>query len=106
MHQVVTKDSKHYKKLYVVNSVLSEKDDDQTPFYLTKYPYCSSSLEPDTVNLKALGKRLGLDVVRIPIFKQFGAGPLWNMPRQLNRNLLTPLKRWFSKGTYIWFKSN
>lgn len=52
MHQVVSKDSNDYQKLYVVNSVLSEKDDEQIPFYLTKYPYCSSTLEPDSENLK------------------------------------------------------
>ena len=52
MHQVITMDSKDYQKLYVVNSVLSEKDDEKIPFYLTKYPYCSSTLEPDTDNLK------------------------------------------------------
>ncbi len=52
MHQVVTKDSKEYKKLFVVNSVLSEKDDEQIPFYLAKYPFCSSTLKPDTENLK------------------------------------------------------
>ena len=52
MHQVLAKDNKEYKKFYVVNSVLSEKDDKQIPFYLTKYPFCSSTLEPDTENLK------------------------------------------------------
>ena len=57
-------------------------------------------------SLKVLGKRAGLEAMRIPIFKQFGAGQLWNMPRQLNRNLLTPFKRWFSTGTYVWFKLN
>ena len=52
MHQVIEKDSKNYKKLFVVNSVLSEKDDKQIPFYLTKYPFCSSTLEPDRESLK------------------------------------------------------
>ena len=52
MHQVNEEDSKDYKKLFVVNSVLSEKEDSKLPFYLTKYPFCSSTLEPDTENLK------------------------------------------------------
>lgn len=52
MHQVVAKDSKDFQKLYVVNSVLSEKDDPEIPFFLTKYPYCSSTLKPDSESLK------------------------------------------------------
>ena len=52
MHQVNVKDSKDYKKLYVVNSVLSEKEDSEIPFYLTKYPYCSSTLKPDSESLQ------------------------------------------------------
>jgi FkbM family methyltransferase len=52
MHQVVAKDSKDFKRLYVVNSVLSEKEDTEIPFFLTKYPYCSSTLKPDSDSLK------------------------------------------------------
>jgi FkbM family methyltransferase len=52
MHQVVAKDSKDFKKLYVVNSVLSEKDNSEIPFFLTKYPYCSSTLKPDSESLR------------------------------------------------------
>jgi hypothetical protein len=42
-----------FKKLYVYNCIVSDKSTDKIEFYLTKSPYCSSTLEPD---LKALAE--------------------------------------------------
>src|ERR1017187_6902150 len=36
-----------FLKLYVYNCIVSDKDSDKIDFYLTKSPYCSSTLEPD-----------------------------------------------------------
>jgi hypothetical protein len=40
-------ETKGYKKLYIFNSLVSERAEEQADFYLTKSPYCSSLLEPD-----------------------------------------------------------
>jgi hypothetical protein len=40
-----------FKKLYVYNCIVSDKDFGKIDFYLTKSPYCSSTLEPDAVAL-------------------------------------------------------
>ncbi|MCK6603452.1 MAG: hypothetical protein L6Q59_01010 [Ignavibacteriaceae bacterium] len=40
-----------FKKLYVYNSIVSDISEPETDFYLTKSPYCSSSLEPDAEGL-------------------------------------------------------
>lgn len=42
-----------FKKLYVYNCIVSDKDEGEVDFYLTKSPYCSSVLKPDIQNLKA-----------------------------------------------------
>jgi SAM-dependent methyltransferase len=55
-------------------------------------------------SLRQLGERVGLRAVRLPFFKWMGAGQLWNLPRQLNRNLTTPWKRWRMKGPYLWLQ--
>jgi 2-polyprenyl-3-methyl-5-hydroxy-6-metoxy-1,4-benzoquinol methylase len=55
-------------------------------------------------SLRALGKQLGLEPMRPPIAAWLGAGQMWNMPRQINRNLLVPFKRYFQRGTYLWFR--
>lgn len=55
-------------------------------------------------SLRLLGKCCGLQPVRLPFFKWMGAGQLWNLPRQFNRNLVTPWKRWRNQGTYAWFQ--
>jgi len=41
-----------YKKLYVYNCIVSDKDKEESNFYLTQSPYCSSLLEPYDVKLK------------------------------------------------------
>jgi SAM-dependent methyltransferase len=69
------------------------------------------SLEPlahvnlfSNTSLQLLGELVGLRVVGLPFFKWLGAGQLWNISRQFNRNLLNPWKRWRRKGTYLWFQ--
>lgn len=54
--------------------------------------------------LEVLGRQVGLRPVQLPFGKWLGAGQLWNIPRQLNRNLTTPLKRWRGRGSYRWFQ--
>lgn len=55
-------------------------------------------------SLQGLAGRVGLERYRIPLLKSLGAGQLWNLPRQLNRNLVVPFKRWFNRSTYQWFR--
>ncbi|MBI3881376.1 MAG: class I SAM-dependent methyltransferase [Verrucomicrobia bacterium] len=56
--------------------------------------------------LRLLGERVGLRAVRLPFFKWMGAGQLWNLPRQFNRNLTTPWKRWRMRGPYLWLQKS
>jgi hypothetical protein len=35
-----------FKKLHLINAIVSDKEDEKTKFYLTKSPYCSSVLKP------------------------------------------------------------
>lgn len=49
----VTKEKSGYKKLHVFNCIVSNHNSEETAFYLTKSPYCSSSLEPDNTALSA-----------------------------------------------------
>src|ERR1043166_8049139 len=35
-----------FRKLILVNSIVSDKEDAETDFYLTTSPHCSSTLEP------------------------------------------------------------
>lgn len=58
----------------------------------------------DHRSLKALAAQAGLDYFQLPFFTWLGAGQLWNIPRQLNRNIVTPWKRWRGRGTYLWFQ--
>lgn len=39
-------DNSGFKKLYLVNAIVSDKEEPRTKFYLTKSPYCSSILKP------------------------------------------------------------
>lgn len=45
------KENSGFKKLYVYNSIVSDNPEPETDFFLTKSPYCSSSLEPDSEGL-------------------------------------------------------
>lgn len=53
--------------------------------------------------LNALATRVGLRSVSLPLLTGFGAAQLWNIPRQIGRNLTVPWKRWRRNGTYLWF---
>jgi hypothetical protein len=41
-----------YKKLYIYNKIVTDQDQTEMDFYLTKSPYCSSLLEPNLESLK------------------------------------------------------
>lgn len=58
---------------------------------------------PDS--LRTLASGAGLREFRQPFLTWLGAGQMWNLPRQLNRNLTVPFKRWRGRGTYLWFES-
>ena len=45
--QFVEKESKDYRRLYVFSQIVTDIEADELAFYLTKSPYCSSTLMPD-----------------------------------------------------------
>lgn len=53
--------------------------------------------------LRELGRKAGMEAVSLPFFTSLGAGQMWNLPRQIGRNLSVPRKRWLRQGTYLWF---
>lgn len=55
-------------------------------------------------SLRALAASAGMQPYRPPFTIWLGAGQMWNMPRQLNRNLVVPFKRFFQRGTYLWLQ--
>jgi len=55
-------------------------------------------------SLRALAAAAGLRLYRPPFWTWLGAGQMWNMPRQLNRNLVVPFKRFWQRGTYLWLQ--
>lgn len=46
--EYIVEENKKYKKLYLYNCIATDKENGKSNFFLTKSPYCSSSLEPDT----------------------------------------------------------
>lgn len=44
-------ESTSFKKLYVYNRIVVDDEKEETEFYLTSFPYCSSILQPDTEKL-------------------------------------------------------
>lgn len=40
-----------FKKLFIYNCIVSDKESEKIKFYLTRSPYCSSTLEPDLTSL-------------------------------------------------------
>lgn len=54
--------------------------------------------------LGGLAAQENLRPFRLPLWIGLGAGQMWNLPRQLNRNLRTPWKRWRMQGAYRWFQ--
>lgn len=71
--QFIEKEQSTFKKLYIYNSIAFDKDQTKADFYLTKSPYCSSVLEPDTLRLKPyvnsklfeVTKKVELNVIHI-----------------------------------------
>ncbi|HCY74982.1 MAG TPA: hypothetical protein DHV28_03605 [Ignavibacteriales bacterium] len=47
----IEKKESNFKKLFVYNCIVSDKDNSDQIFYLTRSPYCSSILKPDFKNL-------------------------------------------------------
>ncbi|HEX7357267.1 MAG TPA: FkbM family methyltransferase [Ignavibacteriaceae bacterium] len=47
----IEKKQSNFKKLFIYNCIVSDKDSSDQIFYLTKSPYCSSILKPDFKNL-------------------------------------------------------
>jgi SAM-dependent methyltransferase len=58
----------------------------------------------DAGSLCALGRQAGLDLFHPPFFRVLGAGMLWDLPRQWNRNVLLAWKYSRGKGTRLWFR--
>lgn len=58
-------ENKGWKKIYSMNRLVAAKSSDEADFYLTKSPYCSSSLNPDTKALKPWVFRQLFDVENI-----------------------------------------
>ena len=50
--QVSEQNDRGYKKLYMINRIVGTESIDDMEFYLTRSPYCSSALEPDSEALK------------------------------------------------------
>lgn len=49
--EYLVEENKRYKKLFLYNCIVSDKENGEKNFFLTKSPHCSSSLKPD---IKAL----------------------------------------------------
>jgi len=67
--EVSEKNDCGYKKLFKINRVVTAELQNETDFYLTHSPHCSSSLEPDTESLKPWAFRSLFDVdkrVKLP----------------------------------------
>uniref|UniRef100_UPI00307E92DE hypothetical protein n=1 Tax=Ignavibacterium sp. TaxID=2651167 RepID=UPI00307E92DE len=48
---IIDKEDSTFKKLYKINRIVSTNNSNSEKFYLTKSPYCSSSLKPDLSSL-------------------------------------------------------
>jgi SAM-dependent methyltransferase len=57
-----------------------------------------------SATLGDLAAQENLRPFRLPFWAGVGAGQMWNLPRQLNRNFRTPWKRWRMQGAYRWFR--
>lgn len=62
--QLSEKEDSNYKKLYKFNCIVSDKEDEKLDFYLTKNPYCSSTLQPDASSVKNYVYDDGFEVVK------------------------------------------
>jgi hypothetical protein len=65
---------KRFKKLIVIDSIVTDKNSKEQDFYLTTSPYCSSSLEPDLISLEnwsfyelfTIQKKIKLKAITLP----------------------------------------
>lgn len=48
----VENETSSFKKLLIINRIVTDKEDSEIDFYLTKSPFCSSTLHPDIEKLK------------------------------------------------------
>jgi hypothetical protein len=91
----IEKESSGYKKLYVYNCIVSDNQNPELDFYLTKSPYCSSLLEP---NNKALADYVFADLFEIENKIKIKSIELNSVFQQLNIDYID----WFktdSQGT-------
>jgi hypothetical protein len=58
---VTENEQSDYKKLYVFNCIVSDREEQNINFYLTRSPYCSSTLKPANARLK--------DFIFAPLFE-------------------------------------
>ena len=79
--QFMEKEQSNFRKLYVYNSIALDKDNDRVKFYLTKSPYCSSTLEPDLDKLKPY---IHSNLFEIDKVVELKAAGLQNVLNQLN----------------------
>lgn len=62
--QIVENANNKFKKLFIYNCIVSDQDVNEVDFYLTKSPYCSSVLKPDTDKLKIWSYAEKFEVIR------------------------------------------
>ncbi|WNB74215.1 hypothetical protein [Methylomonas koyamae] len=46
-------ENKEWKKLYLINRLVADRESEEVDFYFTKSPYCSSSLRPNNMALQS-----------------------------------------------------
>ena len=61
----VEKEESNFRKLYIYNSIVTDKIESSVKFYLTKSPYCSSMLKPDKKGLQPFLHSDLFDIERI-----------------------------------------
>ncbi len=88
----IEKDSADFKKLYVYNCIASNANHkSKQTFYLTKSPYCSSTLHPDNTRLK-----------------DFSFAPLFDVEKEIQLNTVTldGILTELNLGYVDWFKAD
>jgi hypothetical protein len=61
----IEKEKSDFKKLFVFNGIATDKvHQSKQPFYLTRSPYCSSTLKPDTKGLAKYAFASAFDIVK------------------------------------------
>jgi len=60
----------------------------------------------ETANLQIMAHKAGLSPYRVPLAIGYAAMTLFDTPRQWNRNLYNPFKRWLARGTWQYFQQS